>query len=537
MKINLDTIEETIDKTKRSIKTNPTDSKPADGRNDYLFKLACSLVSKGLPAAVIEQAVQAANVNCNDEHHPNFVDGPLPLQEVQSVIKSAYKYKGEVPSESGFLDKDVALVQMNEKHAIVMEAGKTIAISERYDDMLERYIHERHSIADIRNFYKQPVLVRVTKGTPHTHPLGKFWTDHPDARKYSRVVFQPGGGNKEHYNLWRGFAFEPKKGNWSLLRQHMYDNVCDSNDLYFGYFMGWLARMVQKPDCPGEVAIVLRGNKGTGKSVTWRHIGKIFGQHYLQISNSKHLVGNFNSHLQDTILLFADEAFFAGDKKQEPILKTIITEPFLFIEPKNVNAYTCPNFLHLAMASNNRWVVPASGDERRYFVLDVSDAQKQNSEYFANIEAQMKNGGYEAMLYDLLRYNISDFNHREVPETPAMIEQKLQSLDPMDHWLLEKLMDGEWVSDPQGDFYSWESAVPTRIIQEEYLSSMKQQNVTYRSFSTQLGMYLKKVFPTLRKTGKNYLFPPLEESRKAFEIFKNCEYDWPEEDDLDNPLG
>ena len=37
------------------------------------------------------------------------------------------------------------------------------------------------------------------------------------------------------------------------------------------------------------------------------------GQHALKISNAKHLVGNFNSHLRDCVFLFADEAFFAGD--------------------------------------------------------------------------------------------------------------------------------------------------------------------------------------------------------------------------------
>ncbi|MBG77475.1 MAG: hypothetical protein CL570_00380 [Alphaproteobacteria bacterium] len=535
MKINLNTVETvTSNAANNHQPTNHGNKKPAEGRNDYLFKLACLLVSRGLPEEAIEQAVQAINMRCTDEQHTNFVDGPLPIKEVQTIVKSALKYKGDIPPESGYMDKDAALKFMDEKHAIVMEAGKTIVISERYDEMLERYIHERSSFADIRNFHSQRVLIKINNGSPVTQPLGKFWTEHPDARKYSRVVFEPSSSSNDYYNLWRGFAFTPTEGDWSLLRDHIYKNVCGSNDVWFKYFMSWVARMIQKPDCPGEVAIVLRGKKGTGKSITWRHIGKLFGQHYLQISNSKHLVGNFNSHLQDTILLFADEAFYAGDKKQEPILKTIITEPVLFIEPKNINAFTCPNFLHLAMASNNRWVVPASGDERRYFVLDVSDAQKQNSDYFAAISEQMKNGGYQAMLHDLLKYDISAFDPRRVPQTPAMQEQKLESLDPIDLWLLERLEAGEWLLEQDNKATRstpkdhWTGPLHKKDIQDEYYDTMRNQGVTRRSSSTKLGMYLSSLFPTMRKTESHYYFPSLDECRRLFEEAKNNQFDWPE---------
>ena len=55
---------------------------------------------------------------------------------------------------------------------------------------------------------------------------------------------------------------------------------------------------------------------------------RILGQHALHISNSKHLVGNFNAHLRDCVLLFADEAFYAGDKAHVGVLNSLITEPY-----------------------------------------------------------------------------------------------------------------------------------------------------------------------------------------------------------------
>jgi hypothetical protein len=62
------------------------------------------------------------------------------------------------------------------------------------------------------------------------------------------------------------------------------------------------------------------------------------------------------------------------------------------------------NFIRLIVASNNDWVVPAGLEERRFFVLDISDKYMQNHEYFKKLFDQMDNGGREAMLHDLLQF-------------------------------------------------------------------------------------------------------------------------------------
>jgi hypothetical protein len=59
----------------------------------------------------------------------------------------------------------------------------------------------------------------------------------------------------------------------------------------------------------------MRGGRGTGKGMFVRAFGSIFGQHFTHISHSKHLTGNFNAHLEDCVVLFVDEGFWAGDKQ------------------------------------------------------------------------------------------------------------------------------------------------------------------------------------------------------------------------------
>ena len=70
--------------------------------------------------------------------------------------------------------------------------------------------------------------------------------------------------------------------------------------------------------------------------------------------------------------MFADEAFFSGDKQGEQVLKAVITEPKIVIERKGIDAELQDNYLKVFMSTNSDWAVPATKDERRYCVCDVS---------------------------------------------------------------------------------------------------------------------------------------------------------------------
>jgi hypothetical protein len=151
-------------------------------------------------------------------------------------------------------------------------------------------------------------------------------------------------------------------------------------------------------------------------------------EHYFPASQSEHITGKFNSHLVNTVLLFADEALFAADPRNEKVLNTMITEETRTSEQKFMPAITTWNCLHIIMATNSDWAVPATEFERRYVVLDVGDAHRQDFEYFKAIDAQMEGGGLAAMLHDLQRRDISAFEVRHIPRTAALADQQAQTL-------------------------------------------------------------------------------------------------------------
>ena len=62
--------------------------------------------------------------------------------------------------------------------------------------------------------------------------------------------------------------------------------------------------------------------------------------------------------------------------------------------------------------------------------------------YFKAIHAEMEDGGYEAMLHDLLRRDLTGFDVRDVPETEGLQEQKKLSLGTADAWWMDVLHRG-----------------------------------------------------------------------------------------------
>ena len=65
---------------------------------------------------------------------------------------------------------------------------------------------------------------------------------------------------KGYYNLWTGFAVKPVEGDWSLLRGHIKEQICDSNLVLFNWLMTWLASTFARPGVkvPNCVALTSR---------------------------------------------------------------------------------------------------------------------------------------------------------------------------------------------------------------------------------------------------------------------------------------
>lgn len=516
-------------------------------RSELLFHVCCELVRAG----------------CTDD-------------QVYSVITDpGFKISASVLDKGGGVERyalrqiqraredaiDPQLAYLNEKHAVIGNMGGKTRIIEMVEDYSVGQSRKRltyQSFEDFRNRYmNQRVKAGETKdGDTKYMAMGNWWLQHQNRKQYETIVFAPGREVKEAYNLWTGFAYEARPGDrHDSLLEHIRINVCGNVEEYYRYLMRWMARGVQQPDTPGEVAVVFRGEQGTGKGTVAREYGSLWGRHYIPISNSKHLVGNFNSHLRDAVVVFADEAFYAGDKTHESILKTLITEELLVVEGKGRDAETSRNYVHLMMASNSKWVVPAGWKERRYLVLDMRDTgQMQNTTYFDRIRRDMEgneNEGRKNLLHMLLTMDITGFDVRTVPKTDALREQKMFSMTSEQEWFYQKLVDGQLVR----NHVSWNAPVFKQDLLDDYLTYAQRVGVTRRANATALGRFLHDVLPAgwprtrqhtrvhttpegVRHTERAYAyeFPSLPECREQWD--KNMTGPatrWP--DDEESPNG
>ncbi len=191
--------------------------------------------------------------------------------------------------------------------------------------------------------------------------------------------------------------------------------------------------------------MVLKGLKGTGKDTVGGYVGGLFPRNRVNIGNMHHLIGRFNGHFANALLVHVEEGFWSGDHQGENIAQ----EPRHGADRLDRAQGQGPRPDALCpcgclMSSNDDWVVPATADERRYAVFDVDPRARQpGGEYFEPIYAERDNGGLGALLHYLQPYDLTNFKVRRPPQTKGLANQKIAGLKGFDRYWLEILQKGE----------------------------------------------------------------------------------------------
>jgi len=175
------------------------------------------------------------------------------------------------------------------------------------------------------------------------------------------------------------------------------------------------------------------------------------------------------------------------NKQHAAALKRLATEPTLDIRALYHDAEQVPNYLHIILASNEEEVVDVDVDDRRFFVLEVGEKRSKN--YYKKIFESLDSGGRENLLYFLQTRDISKFDVTKIPQTYALKEQKLRSLDPLHAWWHEKLERGYIFEDDE----KWETEVPADTLRSDFrqwvsdIQGSRAQGVTANELTKFLG--------------------------------------------------
>jgi hypothetical protein len=433
------------------------------------------------------------------------------------ILNSSTAWKEELVEED---ENGQLLKELNQQYSIVPNGNKFSIVKETEGETM--FLSPSDFKLDLQNRFAIDSSGKFQKQVQASN----WWLSHPERKEYKRVDFIPTAKTPDGvFNMWKGFAVKPKGGlaDIPLFHELIDDVICSGNEIWALYLWGWLAHMIQSPEEKPSVAVVLRSDaQGVGKSRFAEYIGSLLGRHFRTVTHGRHIHGNFNSHLKDTLMLFGDEAVWGGDRSTESILKQLITEPSMIIEMKGKDVFEVRSFLRLMLATNSEWAAPVSLTDRRYFVVNVSDSRKNDHDFFKNLIHEQTHGGSESLLQVLMDYDLSEFEVRNIPETPARLEQKMLSMDILQKWWLNVLSDedftiGEKILDLENC---------NRIIISDLTTSFdeyaKEHNPKHRLWSVKrfCGQFRKLVSNVeVKRSGsgpREYEFPSLNDCKLFF---------------------
>lgn len=454
--------------------------------------------------------------------------------ETQSKIINLQNHYRELKDlEDSLWAEDRIIDEFNKIHAIV-HVEQTYILTEKTNTLgwQDFSLESRQSF---RAYYEDETII-CFDGVERCK--ADIWLRSSRRRKYKGIIFDPSTTEPIncYYNLWKGFALAPKQGDCSKYWAHVKDNICSGDEETYRYLRKWLACIFQHPEAV-HTALVLCGSQGVGKNSFVEPLGFLLGSHYAPLSNISQLISNFNSHLKNAVLIHANEALWGGNKKDIGTVKAIITDSLGFIESKGKDQICVRNFKHIILSSNEDWPVHLDPDDRRFLVLQVSDKHKEDTEYFQAIQKELKNGGYAALLYDLLHEDLNDFNPRKLPSNADSFAIKMRSAESPHRYLYDLLVQGSLFDSD----YDLSNPVPKEILYNDYLAWCSSNGETLQSKEL-FGRVLKKLIISVedtRPSGQSsrqrcYKFPTLRQAHddfsKAFKekperIFDNYEND------------
>ena len=346
--------------------------------------------------------------------------------------------------------------EMNERHAFVVSGGKAVVANVEPSGII--------TYSSKTSFFDSYANMEETVGRTK-RSRADLWFHHKARRQFlSGVGCHPRGTAPGVFNAWNGLAPlpEPKerhaetKDGCPLILAHIRSVLACGNAEHEAYILKWLAHMLQRPEERPDTAIVLRGRQGSGKDTLGYYLRAVLGVLYRNVSNHKHVTGNFNAHLIGKLMLHAEEAAFAGRKAEEGLLKALITQKELLAEPKGVDAFSVDSFLRVMMTSNEHHVVPAAEGERRFAIFDTSPHRCRDWPYFRAIYNEMEGDGAFYFRRFLEEMDLSGFEVRDLPRTDALREQQASSLRGFDLFWSQLIDDG--ASFQADDGQAWEDA-------------------------------------------------------------------------------
>lgn len=242
------------------------------------------------------------------------------------------------------------------------------------------------------------------------------------------VGFDPSGKDASvRLNTWKGWPLQAKEGKCDRLLE-LLEYLCSGEKNgreVFRWLLCWMAYPLQHPGAKMNSAVIMHGPQGTGKSMVFQTLAKIYGD-YATVLNQRGLEDKFNADWIDSkLFILAEEVVTRAEMwhiKNE--LKELVTGEWVRVNPKNVAAYRQRNQINIGYLSNEGQPLPLDNDDRRHLVVWTPPMLSQ--EYYDDVLLELDNDGPAAFYHYLLNVDLTGFHPKK---RPPMTDAKQKLID------------------------------------------------------------------------------------------------------------
>lgn len=183
-------------------------------------------------------------------------------------------------------------------------------------------------------------------------------------------IFQP-----THYMMLKGKPIREPTAILSLIL-HL-----ANYDIYrYKYLLNWIALFFTYL-IKSQVAVALIGNQGAGKGILFDMLSKLFGKDYCITINDESFNSKYKAKIiQHKLFYNFDEITFSTSKRNDSVIKALITNSTISLEEKNV---TMEEEIELhgqcLFTSNHTHALHIEASDRRFTVFNTGDNLSKNN--------------------------------------------------------------------------------------------------------------------------------------------------------------
>jgi putative DNA primase/helicase len=194
-------------------------------------------------------------------------------------------------------------------------------------------------------------------------------------------------------------------------------HLCDFDEATFAWMLRWIAYPLKNPGAKLDMAVVVNGEGGTGKSLMFERVVAGLYEDGARTLPASQLHSPFN-HWADGIRLAVVEGVFT--KRNAARLKDLTSAVSLQIATRFEPAQRRKNRMNFVFLSTSSEFLPVLESDRRLFVLEVPPRRPRA--FYSAVFAEIDNGGIDAFRDYLMRnLDMTGFDeHTRPPAAPAM---------------------------------------------------------------------------------------------------------------------